>query len=84
MNISNISIITIEDSSKSEEYEVLHIADIDPEPTQISNQYEGNPCPQCGDGKLIKRNNKNGGWFLGCSEFPKCKYCLSSIRFINY
>jgi ssDNA-binding Zn-finger/Zn-ribbon topoisomerase 1 len=33
------------------------------------------PCPQCGDGKLITRSNKKTGEsFLGCTNFPECKY----------
>jgi ssDNA-binding Zn-finger/Zn-ribbon topoisomerase 1 len=31
-------------------------------------------CPQCSNGKLIKRKNKSGTIFLGCTNFPKCKY----------
>lgn len=29
-------------------------------------------CPKC-NGELIKRNGKNG-YFLGCSNYPKCKH----------
>lgn len=29
-------------------------------------------CPKCGS-KLVKRNGKNG-LFMGCSNFPKCKF----------
>ena len=29
-------------------------------------------CPKCG-GKLIKRSGKYGD-FLGCSNYPRCKY----------
>lgn len=31
-----------------------------------------NKCPKCG-GKLVKRNSKYGE-FIGCSNYPKCKY----------
>lgn len=31
-----------------------------------------NKCPKCG-GQLIERNSKYGS-FLGCSNYPKCKY----------
>jgi ssDNA-binding Zn-finger/Zn-ribbon topoisomerase 1 len=32
------------------------------------------PCPQC-DGSLIRRkNNLTKEAFLGCTNFPKCKY----------
>ena len=38
----------------------------------IISNIEDNICPQCG-GSLIKRNGKYGE-FLGCSNYPKCKY----------
>jgi DNA topoisomerase I len=40
----------------------------DPEPTEF-------PCPETGDQghKLLKRWSKNG-FFLGCEDYPKCKY----------
>jgi ssDNA-binding Zn-finger/Zn-ribbon topoisomerase 1 len=32
-------------------------------------------CPQCSTGKLIKRkNSKTHDFFLGCTNYPKCKY----------
>lgn len=31
-----------------------------------------NKCPKCG-GQLVKRNGKYGN-FIGCSNYPKCKY----------
>ncbi len=31
-------------------------------------------CPLCNEGYLIKRNNRKGGVFFGCSRFPKCRY----------
>lgn len=33
---------------------------------------DGNKCPKCG-GELIERNGKYGK-FIGCSNYPKCKY----------
>lgn len=30
-------------------------------------------CPGCNKGYMIKRNGKYGE-FLGCSEYPKCRY----------
>ena len=32
-------------------------------------------CPRCG-GKLIKRNGKYGE-FMGCSNFPKCRFVMN-------
>ncbi|WP_371813984.1 DNA topoisomerase [Mycoplasma sp. OR1901] len=33
-------------------------------------------CPECGN-KLLVRNNKRGQKFIGCSNFPSCKYTAS-------
>jgi DNA topoisomerase-1 len=37
----------------------------EPEPTDEK-------CSECGEGIMMKRWSKNG-WFLGCSNYPKCK-----------
>ncbi|MBD3313759.1 DNA topoisomerase I [Candidatus Woesearchaeota archaeon] len=34
---------------------------------------EEKPCPKCDDGKLIVRKSMYGS-FLGCSNYPKCRY----------
>jgi DNA topoisomerase-3 len=38
----------------------------------------GKPCPKCGQGKMTKREIKNGPHagksFLGCSNYPNCKH----------
>ena len=31
-------------------------------------------CPDCKEGKLIKRRNQRGQFFYGCSRFPECRY----------
>ena len=34
----------------------------------------GPKCPKC-DGFMIEKQNKaKGTWFLGCTNWPKCKY----------
>ena len=38
----------------------------------ISKNIDMKICPECGN-KLVLRNGKNGK-FLGCSNFPKCRY----------
>ena len=38
-------------------------------------------CPKCGN-KLVERNGKNGA-FIGCSNFPKCKYTCNKKRRFN-
>jgi len=31
-------------------------------------------CPHCGKGRLSMRTARSGGAFIGCSEYPECKY----------
>ncbi|MBW3020679.1 DNA topoisomerase I, partial [Candidatus Woesearchaeota archaeon] len=38
---------------------------------------EGKKCPKCGKGTLVERTGVYGS-FIGCSEYPKCKYLESS------
>ena len=40
---------------------------------------EGDPCPACGHGSLILRQNERVA-FLGCSCFPKCKLRYYTAR----
>ena len=37
---------------------------------------KGGVCPKCG-GELIMREGKYGG-FIGCSNYPKCRYTQKS------
>jgi Nuclease-related domain/Topoisomerase DNA binding C4 zinc finger len=38
----------------------------------VKNMLENDDCPRCKTGKLVKRKAKTE--FLGCSDFPKCKF----------
>ena len=31
-------------------------------------------CPWCNQGYVVKRKSRNGGYFYGCSNYPKCRY----------
>ncbi|MEL7213212.1 MAG: type I DNA topoisomerase [Pseudomonadota bacterium] len=31
-------------------------------------------CPNCGSGRLSMRTARSGGAFIGCSNYPECKY----------
>ncbi len=31
-------------------------------------------CPNCGDGQLSMRTARSGGAFIGCSNYPECRY----------
>jgi len=42
------------------------------------NAVKNNVCPQCG-GKLVERNGQYGK-FMGCSNYPRCKYILNIER----
>ncbi len=54
--------------AKTEEKAQKHIEDV--EATQNKKM-----CPYCG-GELVKRQGKRGE-FLGCKNFPKCRYTTS-------
>lgn len=49
-----------------------HIKNIKNKKTIIKDQIDNMICPKCG-GTLVNRNGKYGN-FLGCSNYPKCKY----------
>lgn len=34
---------------------------------------EDDVCPRCG-GQLRERKNKNGGSFMGCNNYPSCRF----------
>lgn len=46
----------------------VHVAEI----KQKKNAVQAGSCPRCG-GQLIERNGKYGR-FIGCSNYPKCRY----------
>ncbi len=39
----------------------------------IKKKYDPNKCPECADG-ILKEKNGQFGKFLGCSNFPRCRY----------
>ncbi|WP_426984486.1 topoisomerase DNA-binding C4 zinc finger domain-containing protein [Brevibacillus borstelensis] len=44
---------------------------------EIRNQrIKNNLCPSCG-GELVERNGKYGK-FIGCSNYPSCKFTLKN------
>ncbi len=34
----------------------------------------GMACPECAEGKIIRRRTKRRRFFFGCSRYPECKY----------
>lgn len=52
-----------------------------PECTYKENQNLTNiSCPQCQNGFLVKRVNKRGQTFYGCSNFPKCLFVTNILE----
>ncbi len=51
-----------------------HIKNIKSKMKHETQQIKANLCPRCG-GNLVERKGKNG-CFIGCSNFPKCRYTM--------
>ena len=49
-----------------------HINTIIGKKAEVEKATAGGKCPKC-DGNLVRRNGKNGS-FIGCSNFPKCRF----------
>ena len=49
-----------------------HVQMIKARKKEKSDAVVGSSCPQCG-GTLVERKGKNGA-FIGCSNFPKCRF----------
>lgn len=45
--------------------------------------YEPVPCPQCDEGKLVKKQNRFGKYFYSCDQYPRCK-CIVNSKPINH
>ncbi|MGR3454777.1 type I DNA topoisomerase [Pseudooceanicola sp.] len=41
-------------------------------PTEDGSDPRG--CPNCGNGRLSMRTARSGGAFIGCSNYPECRY----------
>jgi DNA helicase-4 len=39
-----------------------------------SCSFSADTCPLCHAGYLVKRNARNGGYFFGCTNYPRCRY----------
>lgn len=49
-----------------------HVASVVAKKTSFDNIVAGSTCPHC-SGKIVLRNGKRGR-FLGCSNYPKCRF----------
>lgn len=52
--------------------QIQHICKVNSTIAQKERKISSGLCPRCG-GKLVQRNGKRGS-FLGCSNYPKCRY----------
>lgn len=69
-----IRILNIKDKNERKN----HVKNIKQNIVQKDIKINNMICPKCG-GKLIQRNSKYG-IFLGCSNYPKCKFTKSNLR----
>jgi len=51
--------------------------------TQPYLETTGRTCPQCQKGEIVKRKNKKGQIFYGCSRYPECDYIENSSKLKN-
>lgn len=49
-----------------------HVKQIKTKVNDTNTKVAAGICPRCG-GQLVSRKGKNGT-FIGCSNFPKCRY----------
>ena len=49
-----------------------HIGEVAAKKAEFESITAGDKCPKCG-GKIVRRQGKTGS-FLGCSNYPKCRY----------
>lgn len=65
-------IIQLINSNKSTETDFSHARDIKRLKKSNEEKIKENVCPKCG-AKLVEREGKYGK-FIGCSNFPKCRF----------
>lgn len=68
-------IIEILEKNKSHQTDFAHTREIKKIKKENEEKIKANICPKCG-GELVEREGKYGK-FIGCSNFPKCRFVLS-------
>lgn len=71
-DIVNIGNILNNISYKDRESQIEHIRDVNIRKWESNNDEKTGKCPRC-KGQLVERKGKYGK-FLGCSNYPKCKF----------
>ncbi len=71
-------IIKIIKANRAQQTNLAHINDIKKIKKENEEKIEEGICPKCG-GKLVERKGKYGK-FMGCSNFPKCRFVVSENK----
>ena len=71
-------IVKIIEDNKSMQTDFSHEKDIKKLKKENEEKIKQNICPKCG-GKLVEREGKYGK-FIGCSNFPKCRFVLKDKK----
>lgn len=66
------------DKNKSHQTDFAHTREIKKIKKEKEEKIKANICPKCG-GKLVEREGKYGK-FIGCSNFPKCRFVVSQNK----
>jgi DNA topoisomerase I len=53
--------------------DTLEQAQTNQERVRVPTRDTGEPCPECGEGRLVVREGRFGE-FVGCARYPDCKY----------
>ena len=72
VNLNDIRNKIESNNIKDKEVRNEHVQNIRKNIKQTEEKIQNNICPKCG-GNLVERNGKYGR-FIGCSNYPKCKY----------
>ncbi len=72
------NIVEIIEKNKSNESDFSHTREIKNLKKENEEKIKQNICPRCG-GKLVEREGRYGK-FMGCSNFPKCRFIVSEKK----
>jgi hypothetical protein len=70
--VTDIREILQNSSIQGEEHRQSHIQNVRDKAAIAENEIKAGKCPRC-DGVLVERKGKYGS-FMGCSNYPKCKF----------
>lgn len=71
-------IMEILEKNKSDQTDFAHTREIKKVKKENEEKIKANICPKCG-GNLVEREGKYGK-FMGCSNFPKCRFVVKNLK----